>query len=143
MIRRLSLLAAPLLVWTVAAQPASAGVVVCQSGAIDFGGHEQPLLAFAWEGEPKPLERGIMFETLLDRSEGDRTLAVVTSADSCSRWKAVGGEQKKLRLRFEAAEGDALVLGDGNAVVGKVRCESSGTYVELRVDEYYKIGMSY
>jgi len=114
----------------------------CRKGTIEFQGIKEALVGFAWEGAPKPLARGIMFETLLDRPSGDKELKAVVSAESCSSWEdAAEGGAKRLKLRFLDSNGLMLVLGDGNAVVSAVSCGTKGTTLVIRVADSFNIGM--
>ena len=121
--------------------PAFASDPVCRKGTIEMGEIKQPILAFAWEGQPAPLSKGIMFETLLDRRSGDNDFVALVAPESCSVWKAAAGVEGLIKLRFHNQSGQALVLGDGNAVVKVESCNASATRLVIRVAKSFNIGM--
>ena len=121
--------------------PAFAADPVCRKGTIEMAGIKQPLLGFAWDGKPVPLSKGIMFETLLDRRSGDKDFVALVAPESCSVWKAAAGVEGLIQLRFQNRSGQALVLGDGNAVVKVESCNASATRLVVRVDQSFNIGM--
>lgn len=148
MYRRLLVLSAITLLICSSSPPSSASSTaskVSREGTILFGGHEEAILGFAWDGEPQPLSRGIEAKELVARRQGDRTLIVMVAASSCSTWQAEvdGGSTKRLRMRFADSSGKALVLGDGNAIAGAVGCVNQGTKIAFEVPEIYHIGMGH
>ena len=121
---------------------ASSSDTVCHKGGIEFGGIKQPILGFAWDGQPGPLSKGIMFETLMDRSSGDTDFVAIVSPESCSTWQdAASAGKKPMKLSFYDKGNQAAGLAQGSAEIVEARCEGSVKSIVVKVGSSFNIGM--
>jgi hypothetical protein len=128
--------------FTLPAALASSSDTVCHKGSIEFGGIKQPILGFAWDGQPDPLSKGIMFETLMDRSSGDTDFVAIVSPESCTNWQsAINDGKKPTKISFYDKNNKAAGIAQGGAEIVEARCDGSVKAIVVKVGSSFNLGM--
>ena len=124
------------------AAPASASDSICHKATIEYGSMKQPILGFSWDGQPGPLAKGIMFETLMDRTSGDNDFVAIVDPESCASWQdAVGGGMRPTTVSFYSKGNKAAGFAQGGAEIVNANCDATVKTIVVKVGSSFNIGM--